>query len=43
MKNTLSPNDMIGRHLTTQGRVKPPKSLRRIRDIIKIKATDDKG
>jgi hypothetical protein len=23
--NTLSPNNMIGRHLTTQNRVKPPK------------------
>ena len=25
IKNTLSPNNMIGRHLTTQSRVKPPK------------------
>jgi hypothetical protein len=35
----LSPNNMIGRHLTTQNRVAPPKFLRRIRDITKMKAT----
>ncbi len=34
---------MIGRHLTTPNRVKLPKSLKRIRDIIKMKATDSKG
>jgi hypothetical protein len=33
---------MIGRHLTTQSRVKHPKSLIRIRDIIMMKATSDK-
>jgi hypothetical protein len=40
----LSPNNMIGRHLTTQNRVMPPK-IPRIRDIIiiKMKATDSKG
>ena len=27
--NTLSPNNMIGRHLTTQNRVKPPKKLQK--------------
>jgi hypothetical protein len=35
----LSPNNMIGRHLTTQNRAAPPKSLKRIRDITKMKAT----
>jgi hypothetical protein len=40
---TLSPNNMIGRHLTTQNRVAPPKNLKRIRDIIKMKAADSKG
>ncbi len=34
---------MIGRHLTIQNRVTPPKSIKRIRDIIKMKATDSKG
>jgi hypothetical protein len=35
----LSSNNMIGRHLTTRNRATPPKSLKRIRDIIKMKAT----
>jgi hypothetical protein len=33
----LSPNNMIGRRLTTQNRVTPLKCLKRIRDIIKMK------
>jgi len=43
MNKALSPNNMIGRHLTTQNRVAPPKCLKRIRNIIKIKAIDNKG
>jgi hypothetical protein len=39
----LSPNNMIGRHLTTWNRVTPPKSLSRIRDTMKMKAADSKG
>ncbi len=35
----LSLDNMIGRHLTTQNRVTPPKRLKKIRDIIKMKAT----
>jgi hypothetical protein len=34
---------MIGRHLNTQNRVKPSKNMKKIRDIIKMKATDSKG
>jgi hypothetical protein len=39
----LSPNNMIGSHLTTQNRVPPPKCLKKIRDILTMKATDNKG
>jgi hypothetical protein len=39
----LSPNNKIGRHLTTQKRVMPPKKPKKDRDIIKMKATDSKG
>ncbi len=31
----LSPNNMIGRQLTTQNRVVPPKCLKKVRDIIR--------
>ncbi len=39
----LFPNNMIGMHLTTQNRVAPPKCLKRMRDIIKMKANSSKG
>jgi hypothetical protein len=38
----LSPKNRIGRYLTTQNRVVLIKCLKRIRDIIKMKATDNK-
>ncbi len=42
INKALSPNNMIGRHLTTQNRVAPPKCLKKIRDIQKMKVTDNK-
>ncbi len=39
----LSPNNMIGRHLTTQDRVAPLKCLKRIMNILKMKATNNTG
>jgi hypothetical protein len=34
----LSPNNMIGRHLTTQNRVEPPKMLKKDKEYHMMKA-----
>ena len=41
--NVLFPKNMIGRDLTTQNRVTPPKMPKKIRDIIKMKVTYTQG